>query len=106
MVDVLWRLPLFRPVPQPDEGVTYAAKIDTAEAHPDLSLAAEQVERAIRAFNPVPGAWVEIAGERLKILAAGVTAESGSPGVVLCDTLTIDSVSGPIRSSGRRVGKE
>src|SRR3546814_6036953 len=81
MVDVLGRLPLIRPVPQPDEGVTYAAKIDKAEAHLDLSLAAEQVERAIRAFNPVPGAWVEIAGERLKILAADVTAESGSPGV-------------------------
>src|SRR3546814_13539974 len=78
MVDVLGRLPLIRPVPQPDEGVTYAAKIDKAEAHLDLSLAAEQVERAIRAFNPVPGAWVEIAGERLKILAADVTAESGS----------------------------
>src|SRR3546814_1597094 len=59
MVDVLGRLPLIRPVPQPDEGVTYAAKIDKAEAHLDLSLAAEQVERAIRAFNPVPGAWVE-----------------------------------------------
>lgn len=97
MVDVLGRLPLIRPVPQPDEGVTYAAKIDKAEAHLDLSLAAEQVERAVRAFNLVPGAWVEIAGERLKILAADVTAESGSPGVVLDDRLTIACGSGAIR---------
>src|SRR3546814_16032125 len=77
MVDVLGRLPLIRPGLQPDEGVTYAAKIDKAEAHLDLSLAAEQVERAIRAFNPVPGAGVEIAGVRLQILAVDVTAESG-----------------------------
>ena len=97
MVDVLGRLPLIRPVPQPDEGVTYAAKIDKAEAHLDLSLAAEQVERAIRAFTPVPGAWVEIAGERLKILAADVAAESGSPGMVLDDRLTIACGSGAIR---------
>src|SRR3546814_17091522 len=62
-----------------------------------LSLAAEQVERAIRAFNPVPGAWVEIAGERLKILAADVTAESGSPGVVLGDRLPIACGGGPTR---------
>src|SRR3546814_17096834 len=75
MVDVLGRLPLIRPVPQPDEGVTYAAKIDKAEAHLDLSPAAEQVARAVRAFHLVPGAWVAIAGERLKLLAAAVTAE-------------------------------
>src|SRR3546814_17653309 len=62
-----------------------------------LSLAAEQVERAIRAFNPVPGAWVEIAGDRLKILAADVTAESGSPGVVLGDRLTLPCGSGALR---------
>src|SRR3546814_8482280 len=64
MVDVLGRLPLIRPVPQTEQGVTSAAKIDKAEAHLDLSLAAEPVERAIRAFNTVPGPWVEIAGER------------------------------------------
>src|SRR3546814_11108177 len=71
MVDVLGRLPLIRPVPQPDEGVTYAAKIDKAEEHLDLSLAAEQVERAIRPFNPAPGRWGEIAGEGLKALEYG-----------------------------------
>src|SRR3546814_5148208 len=106
MVEVIGRLTLMRAVPQQDEGVTYAAKIEKAEAHLDLSLAAEQVERAIRAFNPVPGAWVEIAGERLKILAADVTAESGSPGVVLGDRLTIACGSGAIRPTlAQRQGK-
>lgn len=59
------------PTPQP-EGETYAAKIDKAEAKLDLSGDPAALERAVRAFNPAPGAWAEIGGERLKILAADV----------------------------------
>src|SRR3546814_5048777 len=57
MIDVLGKFPLVQPTPQPVEGVTYAAKIDKAEAHLDFRQSAEQVERAIRAFNPAPGAF-------------------------------------------------
>ena len=55
IVEVLADLDAYPPVPQPEEGVTYAAKIDKAEARIDWSQDAAQVERQIRAFNPVPG---------------------------------------------------
>jgi len=58
--------------PQPGDGVTYAAKIDKAEARIDWSDAAEQIERQVRAFAPQPGAWFEANGERVKVLEAEV----------------------------------
>ncbi len=61
--------------PQPDTGVTLAPKISKAEARLDFSRRAVDLERAVRAYNPAPGAWCEIDGERLKILAA--RAEAG-----------------------------
>ena len=97
MVDVLGRLPTIQPEPQPDDGVTYAAKIDKAEARLDFSQSAEAVERAIRAFNPAPGAFCTLLGERVKILAADVVAENGAPGTVLDDRLTIACGTGAIR---------
>ena len=83
-------------VPQP-EGETYAAKIDKAEARLDFAQDAEAVERAVRAFNPAPGAFTEIAGERVKILRAAVVAKNGLPGEVLDEALTIACGSGAIR---------
>ena len=71
----------FASEPQPD-GATYAAKIDKAEAHLDLARPAAELERAIRAFNPTPGAWIELAGERFRILAATVVAGDLAPGVL------------------------
>lgn len=50
--------------------VSYAARIDTAEARLDFSLSASELERRVRAFNPRPGAWAECAGERVRILRA------------------------------------
>lgn len=97
MVDVLGCLSDIQPKPQPDDGVTYAAKIDKAEAHLDFSQNAEAVERAIRAFNPAPGAFCTLLGERVKILAADVVAEIGTPGTVLDDRLTIACGTGAIR---------
>lgn len=68
--------------PQPDEGATLAPKISKAEARLDFRLPGVALERAVRAFNPAPGAWCEIAGERIKILAAHVAAGTLAPGVI------------------------
>ena len=73
------------PEVQPNVGVTYAPKIDKAEARIDWSKPAEDIERQVRAFNPVPGAWFEANGERMKLLAAQTEPslrhlrESGGP---------------------------
>lgn len=56
--------------PQPAEGVTYAAKIDKAEAHIDWTRPASDVARHINGLSPFPGAWCEVNGERVKILLA------------------------------------
>ncbi len=95
------------PVAQPDDGITYAAKIDKAEARIDFAQDAAAVERLVRAMNPAPGAWLEVAGERVKVLAAEVMAwppaagpeEAGSmtSGTVLDDHLAIACRAGAIR---------
>jgi methionyl-tRNA formyltransferase len=84
--------------PQPEAGVTHAPKIDKAEARIDWTQGAEQIERQVRAFNPVPGAWFEANGERVKLLeaAAGEDA-SGEPGEVLDDCISIACETGYIR---------
>jgi methionyl-tRNA formyltransferase len=72
------------PRPQPAEGVTYAAKISPEEARLDWSRDAAFLARAVRAFNPVPGAWTTLPnGERLKILEAIPLADgAGEPGAI------------------------
>jgi len=87
-----------RAVPQPDDGVTYAKKIDKAEARIDWRRSAEEVERQVRAFAPSPGAWFEAEGERVKLLEAAVGSDaSGKPGEVLDDCLTIACGEGYVR---------
>jgi methionyl-tRNA formyltransferase len=87
------------PVAQPSEGVTYASKIDKAEARIDWSKSARDIERQVRAFAPSPGAWFEANGERVKLLRADVGDDaSGKPGEVLDDCLCIACGSGYIRS--------
>ncbi|MFL6788868.1 MAG: methionyl-tRNA formyltransferase [Sphingomicrobium sp.] len=76
MVDVLADLPGFEPIPQPEEGVTYAAKVKKDEARIDWSRPAAELVRHIQGLAPFPGAWFEVDGERIKILAA--TAESSA----------------------------
>jgi methionyl-tRNA formyltransferase len=99
------------PEAQPDDGVTYAAKIDKSEARLDFLTSAVQVERQMRAFNPVPGAFFELEGERYKILAAEVvpppdTVAGAAPGVTLDDALTIACNPGAIRATRvQRAGK-
>ena len=86
------------PEPQPDEGVTYASKIDKAEARIDWSRSADEVERQVRAFAPAPGAWFEANGERVKLLEAEVAGTAtGGPGTVIDYRLTIACGSGTIR---------
>lgn len=69
--------------PQPDEGATYASKIDKAEARIDWSQSAETVQRQILAFAPAPGAWFETNGERIKLLDAECVDGAGEPGEVV-----------------------
>ena len=86
------------PEPQPAAGATYAKKIDKAETRIDWSESAQQIERQVRAFAPVPGAWFEANGERVKLLEAAVGSDaSGEPGEVLDDCMTVACGSGYIR---------
>lgn len=89
MVEVLEDLDRHPPVPQPEQGVTYAAKIDKAEARLDFTRPAIEVERQVRAFNPAPGAYFEVNGERVRVHASEVVAVRGDAGSVLDDALTI-----------------
>lgn len=97
MVKVLADFASFPSVPQPEEGITYAAKIDKAESRLDFMAGAEAVERQVRAFNPMPGAWFEHLGERIRILAAEREAISGEAGIVLDEALLIGCDQGSIR---------
>ena len=106
------------PQAQPDVGATYASKIDKAEARIDWSRPADAVERQVRAFNPAPGAWFEVNGERVKLLEAEVEFTSrhpregggpasteeqrdsrirGNDGLVLDDALLIQCGTGTLR---------
>ena len=89
MVRVLADIDDFPCVPQPEDGVTYAAKIDKAETKLDFTQHAEAVERQIRAFNPAPGAWFEFEGERYRVLAAEIDAADSAAGAIMDDQLTI-----------------
>jgi methionyl-tRNA formyltransferase len=72
-----------RAVAQPTTGATYAAKIDKAEARLDWSRPATELERAVRAFRPAPGAFTQLEGAALKIWRASVVDGKGAPGTVL-----------------------
>ncbi len=82
VVDVLGRLPLSA-VPQAAAGVTYASKIDKAEARIDWTRPAAEVDRLIRGLSPFPGAWCLIGDERVKLLRSRLVAGQGAPGQVL-----------------------
>ncbi|MBY6154285.1 methionyl-tRNA formyltransferase [Vannielia litorea] len=93
------------PMPQPETGVTYAEKIDKAEARVEWSRPAEEVDRHIRGLSPFPGAWTEVDGERLKLLRSRTAPGSGTPGEVLTG-LTIACGSGAVEvTQAQRPGK-
>lgn len=97
MVQVLADLDAHPAVVQPEDGVTYAAKIDKAESRLDFTQDAAQVIRQVLAFNPAPGAFFEHEGQRYRVLAADVLDASGPIGQVLDDQLTIACADGAIR---------
>ncbi|WP_431285904.1 methionyl-tRNA formyltransferase [Humitalea sp. 24SJ18S-53] len=80
-------------MPQPEDGVTYAAKLTKADARLDWSQPADVLDRRIRALNPWPGTVATLAGEPLRILAAEPADGAGAPGLVLAD--------GPIVACGQ-----
>ena len=83
--------------PQPEDGVTYAAKIDKAEGRLDWTEPAVVLERRLRALNPWPGCWTELGGQRLRVLAAEVATGHGVPGEVLDERLTVACGDGALR---------
>lgn len=90
---------------QSEVGVEYAAKIDKAEARIDWSAPAATVDRKIRGLSPFPGAWCEVAGERLKLLESRVVDGSGAAGKRI-DGLTIACGTGAVEIlKAQRQGK-
>jgi len=83
IVEALEQLDHLTPEPQPDDGVTYASKIDKAEARIDWTRPAVEVDRLIRGLSPFPGAWCDSDGTRIKLLQSSVAAGTGAPGTVL-----------------------
>jgi methionyl-tRNA formyltransferase len=85
--------------PQPQAGATYAKKLRREEGALDWRQPAAQLERAVRAFDPWPGAWLEQRGERIKVLAAelAVSPDSAAPGTVLDDRLAVQCGAGALR---------
>ena len=87
--------------PQPDDGVTYARKIDKAETRVEWSSSAAQVDGHIRGLSPFPGAWCEVTiggkPERLKLLRSVLVEGSGAPGALLDDRLTVACGEGAVR---------
>lgn len=71
--------------PQPEDGVTYAAKLTRGEGQLDWTQPAEELERAVRALNPWPGVWFEYHGERIKVLSAVLRTGTGNspPGSII-----------------------
>jgi methionyl-tRNA formyltransferase len=97
LVDVLASLKDHPAIPQPEAGVTYAAKIDKAESRIDFTRPAVEIERQVRAFAPAPGAFFEYQGERFRILAAECLESSGRAGDVIDAQLTIACGVGALR---------
>jgi len=71
-----------KPVPQPDAGVTYARRLTTDDGRLDLNaLSAVEVDRRVRALNPDPGVWIDVAGRSVRLLRGHVPGSGGAPGL-------------------------
>ena len=97
--------------PQPQDGVTYAAKITNAETRIDWSRPAQEVHDHVRGLSPFPGAWCEIdfGGrlDRVKVLQSALAEGFGTPGEALDDALTIACGEGAVRLLRlQRAGKQ
>lgn len=85
------------PSVQPEDGISYAKKIDKAEAKIDWTKSAAEVDRLIRGISPFPGAWSSLNGERIKFLQSSVVEIEGEAGTVLTDDLTIACGNGAVK---------
>lgn len=85
------------PSPQPENGVTYAKKIDKSEGRIDWSRPAAEIDRKVRGLTPFPGAFTDIKGERLKILAGEPVEGAGRPGEVIDQHFTVACGEGAYR---------
>ena len=87
--------------PQPDDGITYAAKIDKDEAQIDFARPANEVHNLVRGLSPFPGAWFEgEAGgrrERIKVLRSSIVDGQGEPGTIVDAAPTIACGRGAVR---------
>ncbi|PHO04929.1 methionyl-tRNA formyltransferase [Rhodobacteraceae bacterium 4F10] len=97
IVNALGQLDDLTPVPQPELGVTYAHKIDKSEAKVDWTVPATEVDRKIRGLSPFPGAWCEIDGQRVKLLASRLAEGQGIAGEILDDALTVACGDGAVQ---------
>lgn len=108
IVETLARHVTLTAEPQPDVGVTYAEKIDKAEARIDWTRSAEEVDRQVRGLSPFPGAWTTLDGKRLKLLRSRLADGTGAPGTVLggfriaCGTGAIEVTEAQIEGRGRQ----
>ncbi len=85
------------PVPQREDGVTYAPKLTREDGRIDWTRPASEIDRQIRAFDPWPGTFTTLDGATLKILSATLADAAGTPGTVLDARLTIACGDGAIR---------
>jgi methionyl-tRNA formyltransferase len=85
------------PQPQSADGVTYAKKITKDEARIDWSKSAAEIDAHVRGLAPSPGAFTEVKGERLKILAARPVEDRGEAGSVITDDLTVACGNGALK---------
>ncbi len=83
IVEALSDLGLLTPKPQPEDGITYAQKIDKTEARIDWTADAAVIDRTIRGLSPFPGAWTMVGGRRVKLLRTRAVDASGAPGTIL-----------------------
>lgn len=97
MVQVIADLPAYPPRIQPDDGVTYAKKIEKAEGRLNFDQNAVDVERQIRAFTPWPGAFFEHDGVRYRVHEGQIITGDAAPGTVMDDKLTIAAQDSAIR---------
>lgn len=85
------------PRPQPEEGVTYAAKLSREDGLIDWTRDAATLDRQVRALNPWPGTFTRLGDETLKVLAAEPAPGNGAPGEVLDGRLTVAAGTGALR---------
>ena len=106
IVEALRKLPDLVPEAQPDQGVTYATKIDKSEARIDWSRPAVEVDRLIRGLSPFPGAWFEHDGVRIKVLQSRLDDGDGCAGEVLDANLRVACGEGAVKLTHlQRAGK-